>query len=75
MSRPASRFYEEARSRPMLVARICGYLRKGKDCAMCGDDIHDGETYRPACRLLAEEAVAIVLEALDEGPEEVRQDT
>ena len=41
---------------------------------MCPDDSHEGERYRPACRLLAEEAVAIVLEAIDDGPEQVRQD-
>lgn len=74
MTRPAARFYEEARSRPFLVARICSRLRKGEECTMCPDDSHEGERYRPACRLLAEEAVAIVLEAIDDGPEQVRQD-
>ena len=74
MSRPDSRFYAAARERPMIVARICGYLRRGTDCSICQDEIVDGERYQPACRLLAEEAVAVVMEAVDRGPEQVRQD-
>jgi hypothetical protein len=74
MRRPDKRFYEAARERPFLVARICGYLRRGKDCDMCGEETMEGETYQPACRLLAEEAVAVVLEAVEQGPEQVRQD-
>ena len=74
MTRPDRRFYEEAQDRPFLVARVCGYLRQGGECGMCGNETHDGETYSPCCRLLAEEVVAIVLEAVDRGPEEVRQD-
>lgn len=73
-ARPARRFYDEARSRPYLVMRACSYLRGGKDCRQCQDEIQDGEVYSPACRLLAEEMVAVVAEALDSGPEKVEQD-
>lgn len=73
MRRPHRRHYEEAAKRPFLVARVCTQIRK-EDCCMCKDEVHDGERYAPACRLIAEETVAIVLEALKAGPEIVRQD-
>ena len=73
-ARPQKRFYDEARKRPFLVARACGYIRK-EDCSMCKDEMVDGEVYAPACRLLAEELVAVIVEGLEIPCEIVRQDT
>ena len=73
MSLPHRRYYEEAANRPFLVARVCGQIRK-EDCCMCKDEVHEEERHAPACRLIAEETIAIVLEALESGPEIVRQD-
>lgn len=72
-NRPAQRYYDVARERPFLAGRVCGYLRQ-QDCTICADEIIDGETYAPACRLLAEEVIAIVAEAIASGPERVEQD-
>ena len=42
---------------------------------MCKDETVDGEVYAPACRLLAEELVAVIAEGLETPGEIVRQDT
>lgn len=72
-SRPDKRFYEQARQRPFLVARICTYMRK-EDCHICQDEIIDGDACSPACRLLAEELLAVIIQDLEKGPERVEQD-
>jgi len=48
-------------------------MRK-EDCQMCPDEVIDEETCSPACRLLAEELLAVCMEELEGGPERVEQD-
>ena len=72
-NRPEKRFIDQATQRPFLVARICTYMRK-EDRQMCPDEVIDEETCSPACRLLAEELLAVCMEELEGGPERVEQD-
>ncbi len=73
--RPSEEFYREGQSRHMLRQRVCVYLRGGEECSDCPDvTTSQGETASPMCRLMAEELIAVVAEALARGEEHIAQD-
>lgn len=74
---PSERYYKAAAERPLLIHRVCGYLRLGRgECQGCPEEI--STPYGPGtrgCRLAAEEVIAIVMEDLDvRKPGEIIQD-
>lgn len=73
--RPAERFYKLSEGRPILIQRVCEYLRM-EDCKGC-PEWEDGGEYGPVqrgCRMLAEELIAVVAQGLELAPGEIVQD-
>jgi hypothetical protein len=66
-NRPAPQFYEQAEGMDTLVWRLCEYRKD--ECDRCPPYFDDREhgAYKPGCRALVEESVAIVLATTASG--------
>ncbi len=62
MNLPAVKFYDEAENSDALVWRVCEYSHDCKQCPATETHFNE-EGYKRGCRALAEEIIAIVLEA------------
>jgi hypothetical protein len=65
MTRPPKQFYEQAQRMNYLVFEVCSRLRNLEPCKGCPHVMAD-ERHGPVhkgCRLMAEETIAVVLEA------------
>lgn len=75
-NRPAEALYDDAAARPLLVYRVCEYLRIAQDgCRQCDRMVEvRGEQCFRGCYMIAEEIIAVVNEGLRKPIGQVEQD-